>query len=86
MDEQQYIAIEDIPRSAGAAPERYPYRQWAQDIPPGMALEITDQLNGQKVKHVRATIHNALKRHGISLKVVGRKERLFIVQPKRQPA
>lgn len=79
--EAQYISINDIPQSGAHALEIYPYQEWARDIPPGMALEITKQLNGQKVKHVRATIHNAFKRHNLPLKVVGRKERIFIVQP-----
>ena len=76
-----YISIEDIPRSGVIPPDAHPYEEWERDIPEGKALEITDRINGRKPKHVRATIAAALKRKGLLIVVINRKDRLFIAKP-----
>ena len=86
MEEQPtYIPIEDIPRSGIIPPDAHPYDEWARTIPEGMALEITNRIDGRTPKNARATIAIALKRKGLSIIVVNRKERLFILHP-RAPA
>ena len=73
-----YIDIKEIPVSRGNM-EKWPYRDWARDIPPGKALELTDQLNGASPAGTASTLHQAFKRMNSPLKAIRRGDRLFIV-------
>ena len=72
-----YIPIDEIPLHGNAT--QRPYDEWLK-IPDGMALEITDQLNGQSVDNCRSTISDYFKRHDMPLVAMMRRERLFIAR------
>ena len=70
-----YIPIDEVPLHGNA--KKRPYDEWLK-IPDGMALEITDQLNGQSVDNCRSIIADYFKRHDMPLVAMKRGERLFV--------
>ena len=78
-----YISIDEIPLHGNAA--QRPYDEWLK-IPAGMALEVTDQLNGQSVNNRRSTICDYFKRHNMPLVVMARGKRLFVARKAEAPA
>ena len=89
-----YISIDEIPLHGNATV--WPYAEWRarfdadsssqRKIPDGMALEITDQLNGKKMNTCRTSIAQYLKHHDMPLVVTMRGERLFIMRKAEAPA
>ena len=87
------IPIDEIPSHGNATV--WPYLEWRdrfdadsssqRKIPKGMALEITDQLNGQPMVNARTVIAQYLKAHDMRLVVMMRSERLFIVRKAEAP-
>ena len=75
-----------VPMAEGpaTASARYPYAEWLK-IPDGMALEISDQLNGQPPRSCRQAIAAYFKYHDMPLVVLMRSERLFIVRKAEAP-
>lgn len=73
----EYIDIEDIEPIT-----KWPYLQWIDEIPEGKAIEITEQLNGQQIPHVRAIISGYFSYHSLPLIVMVRKGHIFIAHPK----
>ena len=78
-----YIPIDELPPIQGHGTQ-YPYAEWLK-IPEGMALEITDLVDGQPVVEVRTVIAQYFKRHDMPLMVTMRRERLFIVRKAEAP-
>ncbi|KKM88472.1 hypothetical protein LCGC14_1258490 [marine sediment metagenome] len=77
----KYIDITEIPR--GRRESRWPYELWATEIPTDQALEITDQLNGQKTRDAASVINTFIAQHPqlrLSIKPVQRGERLWVVK------
>ena len=78
----EYISIDEIPLHGNAA--QRPYDEWLK-IPEGMALEITDLVDGQPVALCRTVIAQYFKRHDMPLVVMMRRERLFVARKAKAP-
>ena len=72
-----YMPIDEIPLHGNAT--RRPYDEWLK-IPEGMALEVTDQLNGQAIGNYRSCVADYFRTHNMPLVVMMRGERLFVVR------
>ena len=74
----EYISVNELPGRAGRFP-KYPYEQWARDIPIGKALAI--ELNGQQVHQLRQTLTNHFMRHPeLGLRATAREGQLYVIR------
>ena len=79
MTTEKYIPIEEVPSSRAS----WPYREWAETSPEGMALEITDQIpEGRSAANVASVRQPYFRLHDSPLIVMRRRERLFIARKK----
>ena len=79
--ELKQISIDDMP-----APTRsgtaWPYDQWEEEILPGNAIEITDQLGNQKASSASSTIKMHTRRRGLKIQSLVRNNRIWIYKDK----
>ncbi len=80
---KRYLDEKEIPkRHYVGTKARWPYKEWAEEIPEGKAIEL-EVRKGEKCIIVASTIRTALARYNYThIQVALRGDRLFIVNKK----
>ena len=77
MTNEKYIPIEEVPSSRAT----WPYQEWADTIPEGMALEITDQIpEGRSAAGVASVLQPYFRLRDLPLIAMRRGDRLFVAR------
>ncbi len=79
----ELVSLEDLPTPRRPGGD-WPYQQWEDEIPPGQAIEITDQLNGRKASTVQSTVKMNASRRGLTIRSMVRNNRIWIYKDKEE--
>lgn len=73
----ELIDLEDLPIPTRSV--SWPYTDWEKEIPPGKAIEITNQLpSGKKASTVQSTIMMNARRQHLTIKAMVRNNRIWV--------
>ena len=74
--ELELLDLSDLPIPARKV--YYPYQKWEKEIPPGKAIEITDDIKPRNASNVGDTIQMAARRQKLNIKAMVRNNRIWI--------
>ena len=75
--ELELIDLENLPIPTRSV--SWPYAEWERDIPPGKAIEITNQLpKGKKASTIQSTIMMNARRRRLTIKAMVRNKRIWV--------